>query len=109
MDNIEQIKLTVDNKFKVDISEEEIEAIITSQSRTTKWAIENDLDVYWIYFGKFKKKLGRVGALLKSEVIKTIVRLPLLERKKAIKRIGIGSKTTIENKYDGGESIIKID
>lgn len=109
MDNIEQIQLAVSNKFKVEVSEEEIEAIITSQSRTTKWAIENDEDVYWIYFGKFKKKLGRVGALLKDEATRILIRTPFKPKSKELKKVGIGVRKDIVSQYGEGESIIKLD
>lgn len=109
MNNIEEIQKEVKEKFGVEISEEEIEAIIISQSRITKWGIENQQDIYWIYFGKFKIKQGRKGALLKSEDIrKTIINTNLHDR--SIKRIGIGIKVNKEeNKYGEGESIIKLE
>ncbi len=109
MDNIEQIQIDVNNKFGIEISEEEVEAIITAQSRITKWGIENEQDIYWIYFGKFKIKQGRKGALLKSEEIRqTIINTNLHDR--GIKRIGIGIKVNKEeNKYGEGESIIKLE
>ena len=109
MNNIEQIQLAVSNKFNVNIPEEEIEAIINNQSRVTKWAIENDEDVYWIYFGKFKKKLGRVGALLKDEATRLLLRTPKKSKSNELKKIGIGVRKNIESQYGEGESIINID
>lgn len=108
MDNIEEIQKLVKEKFNIDISEEEIEAIITSQSRITKWAIENEQDVFWIYFGKFKIKPGRKGALLGDKnIMKTIIKTNLHNR--GIKRIGIGVKIESVNKHGEGEGIIKIE
>lgn len=112
MDNIEQIQKSVKEKFGVDISEEEIEAIITAQSRITKWGIENEQDVYWIYFGKFKIKTGRKGALEKNkdvqENLRNINQKP--NNKQEIRRIGIGNPIPKDiNKFGEGEDIIKIE
>lgn len=109
MDKIKEIQISTNNKFNIEISEDEIEAIITSQSRTTKWAIENNEDVCWIYFGKFKKKIGRVGALLKDETIRILLRTPISSKSKELKKIGIGVRKNIESQYGEGESIIKLD
>ncbi len=111
MDNIEEIQQEVKLKFGIDISEEEIEAIITSQSRTTKWAIENGEDVMWIYFGKFKIKLGRKGAIEKDENIRLNLRNvnQQVKTQREIKRIGIGVKIVREEKFGEGEGIIKIE
>lgn len=109
MDIIEEIKLEIKNKFDIEISEDEIEAIVQSQSRTTRWAIEQGEDVMWIYFGKFKVKPGRLGALKKDEEVRKNLLIPNVIKNKQIKRIGIGVKIESVNKYGEGEQIIKID
>lgn len=108
MDIIEEIQLDLKNKFNVELSEEEIEAIIQSQSRTTKWAIENGEDVMWIYFGKFKIKVGRKGALAKDETIRQRLIAPFVKNV-GIKRIGIGVKKHIESNFGEDEPILKLD
>ena len=90
MDIIEEIQNEVRTKFNKEISEEEIEAIINSQSRATKIAMENGEDVRWIYFGMFKIKLGRKGFLEKSEIVRKNIVKPF--EKKSIKVIDFNVK-----------------
>ncbi len=93
MDITEEIKKLVQDKFKVNISEEEIEAIISSQSRAIKFAMENELDIKLIYFGKFIIKEGRKAALSRNQEYMKNIRLP---KEKGMKKINFGIRINKE-------------
>lgn len=101
MDNIEEIQKEVKDHFGIEISEDEIEAIITSQSRATKFGVESGEDIQWIYFGKFKIKLGRKGFLSRNKEIQKDIIKKSVNKVKGIKKINFSIKLEME-------SIIKI-
>lgn len=67
MDIVEELQKLTKEKFGIEISEEDIEDIIASQSLSIKEGMINMQDVKCNYLGKFKIKARRLAALQKDE------------------------------------------